>query len=165
MCTWDWKCLEFHYKRMIIAEDRSTVFDSKYFGLDVIYGRIFSLPKQFCNDCRHAHLMVFGRVRMAGPQNPKNSHLAAGFRLAELVVRWAEVTEVVLDNNLAEHVSDLKITMSVPPAHPDASNNFRHKNWLNCMHNTSRLQGIYQELQITSRRNDWSFFEGLGLPG
>jgi hypothetical protein len=139
---------------MIIVEDRSTIFDSKYFGLDVIYGRSISLPKQFFNDRRRAQEMVFGRVLMAGPQSPKNFQLAGGFRLAEFVIQWPELTEVVPDNDLAEHVCDVSITMSVPPAHPAARNDFRHKTWLKFIHNTSLLRGFYQQLQITSRRND-----------
>jgi hypothetical protein len=78
MCTWNIYGLEFDYERMIIAEDGSTVFDSKYFGLDVIYGRIFSRPKQFCNERRHALVMDFARVLMGGPQNPKKCFLAGG---------------------------------------------------------------------------------------
>ena len=130
MCTWNNCGLEFLYERMIIAEDGSAVFDSKYFGLDVIYGRIFSHPKQFCNERRHALVMFFARVLMAGPENLKNSLFAGRCRLAKYVVRWAEVTEVVLNNDLAEHAFDFRITMSVPPAHPAARNNFWHQNWL-----------------------------------
>ena len=130
MSTCNRKGHKFLDERMIVAEERSTVFNRKYFGLDVIYGRIFSHPKQFGNERRHALVMFFARVLMAGPENLKNSLFAGRCRLAKYVVRWAEVTEVVLNNDLAEHAFDFRITMSVPAVHPAARNNFWHQNWL-----------------------------------
>ena len=40
MSTCNRKGHEFLDERMIVAEERSTVFNRKYFGLDVIYGRL-----------------------------------------------------------------------------------------------------------------------------
>jgi len=56
----------------------SSIPNTLEFGLDVIYGRIFSRPKQFCNERRHALVMDFARVLMGGPQNPKKCFLAGG---------------------------------------------------------------------------------------
>lgn len=89
---------EFLHERMIGAKDRLTIFDSKYFRLDVIHGRINSVPKQFESEHIHAVVMLLGCVLMAGPQHSKNVQLAGGSHFAELVVHFAETTEVVLDN-------------------------------------------------------------------
>ena len=92
--------------------------------------------------------MCTNSMPLACAQLHQNPPKAFWLCFIELVEDIAEISEVMLDDSVAQYASRHARPCSVPPAQADACYYFRHYRRLNRVHNTSVLVTFGQQPQV-----------------